>query len=80
MADKIEIIKVPRTDADVDNSYYVAKVPYEVEDDFGNKGTFFKKENIESKEQLLQTKASLEKMLLIVDEKIKTIEDLDKKG
>lgn len=34
---------IPRTDAEVDNSRYEAKVPYEVRDDFGNAVTLYQK-------------------------------------
>lgn len=42
----MEITKIERTDEDVDNSYYIAKIPYEVEDEFGNKATLYRKEEL----------------------------------
>jgi len=38
------ITRTERTDAEVDNSTYEIKTPYEVKDDYGNIATFYKKE------------------------------------
>ena len=38
------ITRTERTDAEVDNSTYEIKTPYEVKDDYGNMATFYKKE------------------------------------
>jgi hypothetical protein len=55
----MEIIeKIARTDKDTDNSAYVLKIPYTHTDDFGNEGTFYRKETV-TIEQL----ASMEKDL-----------------
>ena len=44
MEQKTEIKKIERTDPEVDNSYYELKIPYVHEDDYGNVGTFYRKE------------------------------------
>lgn len=74
--DKLEIIKIDRTDANVDNSRYEAKVPYEVEDDYGNKATLFRKEVLGNLDSLLEQKAGLEKSLQEINEKLAVIDKL----
>lgn len=77
MADKPEIIKVDRTDANVDNSRYELKVPYEVEDDYGTKVTLYRKEVILSLDTLLSEKAIIEKALVDIEAKIAEVQKLN---
>lgn len=49
---------IKRTDKDVDNSAYVLKIPYTHTDDFGNEGTFYRKETVTAA-QLADMEASV---------------------
>jgi len=70
MEPQIQITRIERTDVEVDNSKYEFKIPYEVEDDFGNKGTFYRKEerlcseyDAQIAKEKLAAQQSLEKVL-----------------
>ena len=58
--------KIPRTDEFVDNSAFVLKVPYVHTDDFGNEGTFYRKE-IVTAEQIAKIEASIEERKRLPD-------------
>lgn len=75
--DKIEITKIDRTDANVDNSRYEIKVPYEIEDDYGNKATLYRKEVLGNLDTLLEQKAGLEKSLQEINDKLSEINKLN---
>lgn len=61
MTSGIIITKVPRTDVDVDNSSYEIKSPYEVNDDFGNAATLYKKETRLCTEYKAENEANIAK-------------------
>ena len=65
----MEFIKIERTDKDVDNSQVIAKIPYEVEDEFGNKATLYRKEEL-NQETLEKEKEKLETQLAKINEKL----------
>ena len=72
----LEITKIARTDANVDNSRYELKESYEVEDDYGNKATLYRKVDLPNLTALQDEKASLEKRILEIDEQIAAIEEI----
>lgn len=72
--DKLEITKIDRTDANVDNSRYELKVPYEVSDDYGNKATLYRKEILPNVTTLQEQKTTVEKSLQDINDKIAAIE------
>jgi hypothetical protein len=67
------ITLVPRTDADVDNSRYEAKVPYEAMDDYGNTATLYRKVEVRP-EQLAAERARLEARIVEIDELVAEVE------
>lgn len=71
----MEITKIERTDTDVDNSIYIAKIPYQVEDDYGNTATLYRKEELR-KGSLEQEKTALESQLAKVNEKLQSIRSI----
>lgn len=77
MEKNIEITKIPRTDAEVDNSVYIAKVPVTETDDFGNEYTYFKKQEI-NKEALLTEKDTITARLSQIDMQLAKCEEADK--
>lgn len=77
--EKLEIIQIDRTDANVDNSRYEAKIPYEVIDDYGNKAILYRKEVIGNLESLIEQKEVIENSLEEINNKINQIKKLESK-
>jgi len=70
-----EYIKIERTDADVDNSQIIAKVPTVITDDFGTEYTIFKKQTVDTS-LLLAEKATLEARLIEINETLLAIKNI----
>lgn len=70
---EIEIIKVDRTDKEVDNTAFYIKVAMELEDDFGNKAEgLFKKQLIDITDLERKVKEGKEAEALLIEiEKLK---------
>lgn len=80
MEPKTEIKKVERTDGDVDNSYYEFKIPYDVEDDYGNKATFYKKETklcVEYDKEIADQIATHQEEIVKLSEKKVELEEIN---
>ena len=71
----IEIIKIDRTDIDVDNTAYIAKIPYEVKDEYGTTATLYKKEYL-NKVALETEKTNLQNQIIVIDEKLDALNTL----
>ena len=69
----IEVVKIARTDADVDNSRYELKEAYEVEDDYGTKVTLYRKRDVSNIEELEAQKAVHEEAIVEIDATIDAI-------
>lgn len=78
MEEKIDIVKIPRTDKNEDNSRYERKISYIVSDDYGNEATLYRKEIVINKEELIKNKEDLQKRIDDIDQTISAIEVADK--
>lgn len=75
MEPAITVSKLSTQVVDTRPAQYEVKVPYEVQDAYGNKATLYRKE-IETKENLEGQKANLQKEIDKIDERLAQIATL----